>query len=280
VRADQPIASARPGLTRGNLFLGLFLLAGLNALAGQALRDITFAGFGASLLNLFGVSAIVWAALAAAAKILTERPLGQLPRRLDYAIGAIVLVAALLPFSTASMLALTALSLYAIGTSPAGSGIRRAAIIFLAMSGVLIWGRLMLAAFSTTFLEMDALFVSLLLGTEHQGNLLWYDGYPTRLVVAPGCSSMQGISLSILLWATINQLFEIRFGWKSALWCLAAVAATIAVNVVRIGSMLSFPAYLDELHHGWGVQLFMWLTFAAVAAICLYGGRRHVFARV
>jgi exosortase/archaeosortase family protein len=147
------------------------------------------------------------------------------------------------------------------------------------MSGVLIWGRLVLAVFSTTFLEMDALFVSLLLGTEHQGNMLWYDGYPTRLVVAPGCSSMQGISLTILLWATINQLFEVRLTWNSALWCLAAVAATIAVNVVRIGSMLAFPAHLDELHHGWGFQLFMWLTLFAVASICLFGGRRHVFAR-
>jgi hypothetical protein len=43
--------------------------------------------------------------------------------------------------------------------------------------------------------------------------MLWYEGFPTRLVVAPGCSSMQGISLSILLWTTVNQLFEIPFGW-------------------------------------------------------------------
>jgi exosortase/archaeosortase family protein len=279
VRTDEPTALARPEQTRGKLLLGLFLLAGLNAVAGQALRDVTVAGIWASFLNLFGVSAIVWAAFAAAAKILVERPLDQPPRRLDYGMGAIVLVAALLPFSTASMVALTLLSLYAIGTSQADSGIRRAAIIFLAMSGVLIWGRLVLAVFSTTFLEMDALFVSLLLGTEHQGNMLWYDGYPTRLVVAPGCSSMQGISLTILLWATINQLFEVRLTWNSALWCLAAVAATIAVNVVRIGSMLAFPAHLDELHHGWGFQLFMWLTLFAVASICLFGGRRHVFAQ-
>jgi hypothetical protein len=61
---------------------------------------------------------------------------------------------------------------------------------------------------------------------------------------------------------------------------LAAIGATIGVNVIRIGSMLSFPAHLDALHHGWGFHLFMWLTLIAVGAICLYGARRHVFARV
>jgi hypothetical protein len=55
---------------------------------------------------------------------------------------------------------------------------------------------------------------------------------------------------------------------------------TIAINVVRIGSMLTFPAHLHELHNGWGLQLFMWMTLIAVAAICLYGARRHVFAKV
>lgn len=266
-------------VTRRDLMLALFMLASLNGVAGQALRSISEAGFAASLLNLFGISAIIWAALTAAAKIMVESTAPEPPRRIDLAIGSAVVLAALMPFSTASMLALTLLSLHAIATSAAGTPLRRAGIIFLAMAGVLIWGRLVLAAFSTAFLTMDAWFVSMLLGTEHQGNMIWYEGQPTRLVVAPGCSSMQGISLSILLWATINQLFEIRFGWKPALWCAAAVAATVAVNVIRIASMLAFPAHLDELHHGWGFQLFMWLTLAAVAAICLYGGRRHVFAR-
>jgi hypothetical protein len=207
------------GVTRQQLLLGLFLLAGLNAVAGQALRDISVTGFGGSLLNLFGVSAIVWAAFAAAAKILLDEAAPQPAGRRDILLAAVVILAALVPISTVSMLSLTIVAIYAIVTSPTGSSVRRAAIIFVAISGVLIWGRLILAAFSTTFLTMDAVFVSFLLGSEQQGNMLWYEGYPTRLVVAPGCSSLQGISFSILLWATINQLFEVPFGWKPALWC-------------------------------------------------------------
>lgn len=267
-------------LTRPRLLLGLFLLCGFNAVAGQALRTLGETGFGASVLNLFGISAILWAAFAAAAKILLSGSQAAAPTRLDYAVGALVAVAALLPFATASMIALSLLSLHAVSSSPSGSAIRRAGILFLAMSGVLIWGRLLLAAFSTAFLTADAMFVSALIGSEHQGNMLWYEGFPTRLVVAPGCSSMQGISLSILLWVTVNQLFEIPFGWRPFFWCLAAIAATVAVNVVRIASMLSFPDRLAELHHGWGFQLSMWLTLLAVAGISLYGGRRHVFTPV
>lgn len=273
-------APPRRVLLRQHLLLGLFLLCGLNAVAGHALRSVHDAGLGASVLNLFGISAIVWAAFAAAAKILLGQPRTEPPTGRDYVMGALTVAAALPPFAPASMVALSLLSLHAIASSASGSPVRRAGIVFLAMSGVLIWGRLVLAAFSTAFLEADALFVSMLIGSEHAGNLLWYEGFPTRLVVAPGCSSMQSISLSILLWALVNQLFEIPFGWRPLLWCLAAVAATIAINVLRIASMLSFPEHLEELHTGWGFELSMWLTLAAVAGICLYGGRRHVFARV
>ena len=149
--------------------------------------------------------------------------------------------------------------------------------MFLAVTGALLWGRVFLALFSRPLLDLDATFVAGLIGSEHRGNMLWYAGGPTRLVVAPGCSSMQGLSLAVVLWAAINQFFEVRFGWKPALWCLAALAATVAINVLRIASMLRFPAHLEEIHNGWGYHLSMWLTLAAVAAICLWGARREVF---
>jgi exosortase/archaeosortase family protein len=147
------------------------------------------------------------------------------------------------------------------------------------MSGALLWGGLILLLFSRPLLDVDAIFVSGLLGTEHQGNLLWYEGGSTRLVVAPGCSSMQGISLALLFWVTVNQFFEVRFDRRAILCCLAALAATVLINVLRIGSMLVFPQHLDAIHHGWGFHFAMWATLLAVAAICVYGARREIFAR-
>ena len=272
-------AAAKAPLDRTSLFFGLFLLAALNGLAGQAVRTVQELGWAAALASLLGVSAVVWAALAAGLAILNERG-GEAPRRGDSIVALAVVLVALLPAATASVAALALLSVWAIATAARGSPIRRAGIVFLAMTGALLWGRLLLALFSGPLLDLDAAFVSGMVGAEQEGNMLWLDeGGGARLVVAPGCSSMQGLSLALLFWAIVNQLFAVRFGWKPALWCLAALAATVAINVLRIGAMLRFPDHLEAIHTGWGYQLSMWLTLAAVAAICLWGARRDIFAR-
>ena len=107
--------------------------------------------------------------------------------------------------------------------------------------------------------------------------MIWSADGATRLVVAPGCSSMQGMSLALVFWATVNQSYRVPFGWKAAGYCLAALAATVAINVLRIGAMLRWPEHLQEIHHGWGYHLSMWTTLILVVAICLYGARREIF---
>jgi exosortase/archaeosortase family protein len=261
--------------TRAQLFFGLFLLATLNGFVGVAVRAVEQSGLTRAAANLFEISAILWVALAAGLAILwhdrDETPL----RRSDLAVAAALLAAALFPAPTASSAALAFAAGWAIFTSPAGSPLRRAGIIFLAITGALIWGRLMLAMFSRPLLDIDAWFVSQLLGSGHSGNMIWSDGI--RLLVAPGCSSMQGMSLAIVFWATVNQYFEVRFDRRAALTCLAALAATIAVNVLRIGSMLNWPQHLAEIHHGWGLQIASWTTLILVVGICLFGARREIF---
>lgn len=272
-------AIAQAPLDRNGLFFGLFLLAALNGVAGTAVRTVQEVGWGVGLASLLGVSAVVWAALAAGLAILRGAR-GEGPRRGDAAVALTVAAVALIPAATASVAALTLLAAWAILTAAPGSPIRRAGIVFLAMAGALLWGRLILALFSGPLLDLDAAFVSGVVGAQQQGNMLWLDeGGGARLVVAPGCSSMQGMSLALLFWAMVNQLFGVRFGWKPALWCLAALAATVAINVARIGAMLRYPAHLDSIHTGLGYHLSMWLTLAAVAAICLWGARREIFGR-
>jgi exosortase/archaeosortase family protein len=273
-------AETRPlpgALGRHAVFAGLFLLATLNSIAGQAIRSVQDLGWANAAFTLFGVSAVVWAALAAGLYVLRDGR-GQLGfSRADAAVAVVVVGLTLLPFATASMAALTLLSAWAIATSAARSSMRRAGVIFLAITGALLWGRLILAFLSRPLLDLDAIFVSGLIGSQHQGNLIWYEGEAMRLVVAPGCSSMQGLSFALLLWVTVNQLFGVRFDWKAAAWCVAALAATVLINVARIASMLKFPAHFDELHVGWGYQVSMWLTLLAVGAITLWGGRKDIF---
>jgi exosortase/archaeosortase family protein len=268
----------RTDLGRSQLFFGVFLITTLNGFFGHALRAVEEAGLAAAAMNLFGVSAILWVALAAALALLSDRAERRPLIRGDLPVAALACLAALLPVATAASLALALVSLWVIATSPPRSPLRRAAIIFLAVTGALLWGRLMLATFSGPLLSADALFVAKLIGATHQGNTLWIGGDKwSGIVVAPGCSSMQGMSLALVFWATVNQYFDVRFGWRPALYCLAALAGTIAVNVLRIGAMLRWPEHLEEIHHGWGYHIAMWTTLVLVVAICLTGARRQVF---
>jgi hypothetical protein len=261
---------------RERLFAGLFLLSTLNAFTGHAVRSIEQRGVTGAAFELFGLSAILWVALAAGIAIPRESADSPLHDR-DRPIAVLVALAALVPTAPASSVALTLLAGWGIATSPSRSTLRRASIIFLAMTGALLWGRLLLAVFSRPLLDIDAFFSALLLDAHHQGNMLWKDGTPLKLVVAPGCSSMQGISLALVFWATINQYFDVRFGWRAAGYALAAIAATIGINVLRIGAMLRWPDLLDAIHHGWGWHVAMWATLLSVVAICVHGARREIF---
>lgn len=266
-------AAAR--LSRTGLFFWLVLLAALNAFAGPALRIVPEHGLAYAVFELFGISAIVWVAFAAALSLLrdgAEEPL----RRGDRPVAALVAAVALTPVATASALSLTGLGLWMVLTSPPGSAARRAGVIALAITGTLIWGRLLLALFSGPLLAADGWLVGQLAGAAQTGNVIALADGSGRIAVAPGCSSWQGMSLAFLFWATINQYYRVPLGWRAAGWCLAALAATVAVNVLRIAAMVRFPAHLEEIHHGYGWHVSMWATLVAVVALCCWGARHEI----
>jgi exosortase/archaeosortase family protein len=239
--------------------------------------SITDEGWAYSAFNLFGISAILWLALAGGLAIL--RNAQQEPvRRMDVPVAALTLCAAILPIYSASGIALTLAASYAIGTSRRGSELRRAAIVFLAMTSTLMWGPLILGFFNGPILGVDAWLVSHFIGAPQVGNQIQFIGRQEAFVIAPGCSSFHGMSLALVFWATVNQWFRVRFAWQSLGWVAAALAATVAVNVMRIGAIARFPDRFDAIHTGWGAQLAAWTTLFLVVAICLYGARRDVFA--
>jgi exosortase/archaeosortase family protein len=271
-------ATAAPdGLNRSGLFFWLMLIAALNAFAGVALRIVPEHGLTFALFELFGISAILWTALAAALALLRSDAAAAAIAGPDRLVAVAVGLGALLPFSPASSAALTLLAAWMIARSPACSNARRAGIVALALAVSLLWGRVFLALFSRPLLGLDSWLVGHLVGVPAVGNTLAFADGSGGVAVAPGCSSWQGMSLALVFWVTVNQWFKIRFGWKPLGWCLLALAATVAVNVVRIGAMVHFPAHLDEIHHGYGWYLAMWTSLLLVCAICLFGARREIF---
>jgi exosortase/archaeosortase family protein len=272
--------AARGRVRRQDLFLGLVSLAALNAFAGVGIVTLRERGLAYSIFELFGISAIVWLALAAAlALLLRRRGRPEAPRRWDWAVAVSVLLAALAPSGAAGAAGLTLLALYMIATTAAGSPERGAGFICLAMAGSLLWGRVVLAMFSGPLLGLDANLVGWLFGARQVANVVSFVDGSGRIVVAPGCSSWQGMSLALLFWVTVNEYYRVPFGWRAAGWCAAALAATIAVNVARMGAMILYPKHIAAIHHGWGWHFFMWTTLVAVVGICLWGARDAIRER-
>jgi exosortase/archaeosortase family protein len=272
-------AAAPAALSRSRLFFWLVLLAALNAFAGIAIRIVPERGLAYALFELFGISAIVWVALAAALALLRSDEEGGTPSRRDLAVAAATIAVALLPVATASAIMLAILAVHMIATAPPGSAIRKAGLIALTMTATLIWGRLALAAFSRPLLGIDSWLVAKLAGAEQAGNMLTFLDGSGGIAVAPGCSSWQGMSLALLFWVTVNQWFGVPFSRRAASWCVAALAATVAINVLRIAAMVRFPEHLADIHHGYGWHISMWATLIAVGAVCILGARREIFGR-
>ncbi len=248
-------------------------------MAGLALGTIARFGWTGGASRLFGISAILWAALAAGLALLWTRAERIAPSRIDWAVAALAIAAALVPVASASSVALTILALRAIVVGRSGSPLRRAGIIFLAMSGATLWGRLLVVFGGPPLLEADAVLVGLVAGVKQTGNVLAFADSSGAIAVAAGCSSFQGISLALVLWAAITQWYGAPMTPHAFGWCGAAVTATIVMNVLRISAMAHFPEHLQWIHVGPGSQLFAWATLILVTAICLYGARHAVFAR-
>lgn len=278
VLSTKHSAADEPAIDRGRFYFWLFLIATSNKLVGMVILSVTSSGWSYSAFNLFGISAILWVAFAAGLALLLQEVERDPIRRGDVAVGVCVAGAAIAPFSSVSAAALALAALYAMRSSTPGSRLHRAAIIFLAMTGSLIWGPLLLTFLTRPLLGVDAFFVAHLVGSVQTGNQVSFTDGSSAFVIAPGCSSFHGMSLALVFWATVNQWFKVPFTWAAALWAVAAIAATFVVNVARIGAIAHFPAHFIALHVGWGAQLASWTTLLLVVVICLYGARRAVFA--
>jgi exosortase/archaeosortase family protein len=273
--AGTSLLGAAP-VTRSVLFLWVGAAAVANGFAGVAIRTWTERGAAYALFSLLGIGAVAWIAAAAALALLARDRDDAAPNRGDWAIAGAVTLATLAPAAPASSVALTCLALYLIATSPRRSALSRSGMVWLALTGTLLWGRVLLALLSRPLLDIDAWLVGTAFGSRQSGNLISFVDGSGRIVVAPGCSSWQGLSIALLFWATVNQWFAVRFDRRALLTLLLALVATVAVNVLRIGAMIEFPRHLAEIHHGWGWHLAVWASLLLIGIICFAGARREI----
>lgn len=262
--------------TREQLFAILFPALAINSAATIALQTVQVEGLVAATLNLWGISAVLWlAGIAGLHLLLTASDTasgnnGGGVRRADWMLAITTMVAMVLPSPALSGVALTTACLWVIASSPSDA-LRRASFIYMAITGSLLWGRLLLSMGSGVLLSLDGWMVGQVAGTGGSGNLVTFTGRSGDFIVAPGCSSLQGISIAMVLWVTATQFHSIALTRRAWLTLLAMVAAAIASNILRLTAIARFPAHFDTLHVGLGATAFGWIGLVAIVAALWIG---------
>jgi exosortase/archaeosortase family protein len=266
-----------PALSRPALFAVTGSVAAVNGFAGKIATAFSTKPVIEALLDLGGVSAIVWFAVYSLFAIAGEARPTEKPLRGDRAVCATTLVLSFLPFNFAAAVGLLLAGAYLALRSPSGSIGRRIAILMLALTGPLIWGRFLLALMGPQLLGLDARLAGLVANAPVQGNVVALHG-GGRLYVALGCSSVHNMSLAVLLFVALTQMLRVRYSRRMVATGAAAALAMAVVNVLRLAALARFPQYFELLHTGWGGTLFGVLSFVAAAAI-IFGGIRAELAR-
>ena len=258
-------------VSRGAAFAAAGVLAALNAQADQIIADLSWQSPIDALLNLGGVSALMWAAMFAAWSIGGE---GHRALRggLDMAVLGLVVLLSFVPLSYSAQVGLLLCGMYLLLTADGSNDAeRRAAIVLLALTGPLIWGRLLLRLFEAPILAVDAHLVGAAIGTTVQGNIVHFPDGSGRFVVGDPCSSVHNMSLAIVLWTTSAMLFRIRMDRSYVMIGIAMCSLMFVLNIVRLSMLGLFPTHFDYWHTGGGAVLFAWAGLIGATLLAGFG---------
>ena len=257
---------------RASLFAFALIVTTVNGLTIKISSAIMESGLLGAALGLFGVSAIVWLALAAIYKIASDNDHQIRQAAFDLPVVILMMIAAFLPVGMEASLALFGGSLYLFSTSAQGSCERRLSIVGLALTGYILWGPVFLNFLGPELVEIDAALVSTFSGLPRDANMVDFVGADhMNMVISPGCSSVYNVSLAIILFAAATQLFNLKITSRLVIFCALAIFATVAVNIFRLIVIANYPDHFESLHHGSLSPIFGWMSLLAIVLIVTAG---------
>lgn len=262
----------RPAIaSRAGWFAIAGCVAAVNGFAGKMATAVYSQPLVSAILDLGGVSAIVWFAIAVLFTISSETAAGPALRRADKAALGLTLFLSFVPLNFAAAIGLLFCGAYLAITSAGDSADRRVAIVMLALTGPLIWGRFLLALMGPFLLHVDASVAGLVAGAPVQGNVVTLPDGHGNLYVALGCSSLHNMSLAVLLFVAVTQALRLRYTALLLMTGVGAALAMASVNMLRLATLARFPEYFDLFHTGWGGSMFGAVSFVAAGAIIAWG---------
>lgn len=267
-----PLPVALFGPDRILAFASVGALTTVNGVAAMVGRYIVSWGPLNTALALGGVSAIIWFAIFSLIAI--ARQPGEpavATTKLDAVVLALMLSSCILPYSVAASGGLAFGGVYLAWRSSIGTRSRRVALVMLALTGPLLWGRLILALVAPLVLRVDAQLAALIVDVPVRGNIVDFANGQGSLYVGLGCSSLHNMSLAILLFAVATQILEVPLTRGMILIGALGVAAIGIVNVVRLAAIAQFPDHFEYLHEGTGAMLFGYAGLLATLAVIAPG---------
>jgi exosortase/archaeosortase family protein len=137
--------------------------------------------------------------------------------------------------------------------------------------------------FGPPILKADAILVSTLIGTDRFGNIfsgaIGSDGSPTHFMIYPPCSSLHGMSIAVLAFVTVTNVFGAAWSARHLTFGLLAILSVVVINVTRLSLIGLFPSYFSVIHDLPGSAIAAWLSLVLVVALPLIGVIREPFVR-
>jgi hypothetical protein len=266
-------------MSRDDFFAAIFLVGCVNGLAARVIDSIAQQGWSGAILSTFETSLVVWIACYVGIALIS-RDSSDKTHRWDHVVGFFALALMSVPVGGLNWVGITVLALYVILCAKPSSTRSRGAIILLATTCTMLWGRLAFAFFADPILKMDAQLTAWLKGTERIGNMVHIADGSGYLAILPACSSFANVSLAILAWVIVIQSLARPLFVRDFLWCGLACASVIAVNAGRLSIMASnMNGYLAG-HSEWGAAIANVLTLVVIIGITTLCARRGPLAYV
>ena len=257
-------------IDRASAFAGAGVLAVLNAQTDQIISALTYQSVVQAVTNLAGISAIIWFAMYVTIKIGFEGGREKL-RKNDVLVLSATVAAAFVPMSYVAQAGLLLCAAYLFSTSQTGDSARRVSLVLLALTGPLIWGRIILHALAAPLLAFDAHIVGWLIRSTVDGNVVTFANHSGRFLIGGPCSSVHNISLAIVLWTTAAASFNVRIDRRLVMFGVVMVALMFGLNIARLAAIGIFPDNFHFLHVGMGAALFGWAGLVGAGFLAAKG---------
>jgi hypothetical protein len=259
-------------VSRAELFAGILLVGCANGLAARAIDSVAQQGWAGSLVSTFDTSLVVWIACYFGIAFVWRDHLEKICCR-DIIVGFFGLVLVSVPVGGLNWVGVTGLALYIVLSIQLPSASRRGAIILLATACSMLWARLAFGVFAEPILNIDAQLTAWLAGTDHVDNVVRMSHDSGYVVIMPGCSSFENVSLAVLTWIMLSQVLDRLPTIRDFLWCGLTCVLVIAVNICRLSIMaFNTDSYLT-VHSIWGA------ASANIVTLIIVGGISTLYAR-